>query len=182
MSEIACICFSIRAVIGIHFSERPTSGSSTNDKFRAIHDLFGQKYLSLAGLTRNNFRNARCDHPSETLALMPSAPRRKRTARTDRLRHCAILLTGSYPAQSNSRASSSAVQGRKAGRELRLGDSGRRTAWRRSSLTDTSDTVLRGNPGNERNHRNSSQRSNLLVTRSNTGYYGISIGFTGTRR
>ena len=123
MSEIACICFSIRAVIGIHFSERPTSGSSTNDKFRAIHDLFGQKYLSLAGLTRNNLRNARCDHPSETLALMPSAPRRKRTARTDRLRHCAILLTGSYPAQSNSRASSSAVQGRKAGRELRLGDS-----------------------------------------------------------
>ena len=33
----------------------------------------------------------------------------------------------------------------------------------RSSLTDTSDTVLRGNPGNERNHRNSSRRSNPLV-------------------
>src|SRR4029077_14821380 len=29
--------------------------------------------------------------------------------------------------------------------------------------SDTGDTVLHGNPGNERNHRNSSQRSNLLV-------------------
>src|SRR5216683_8047075 len=50
----------------------------------------------------------------------------------------------------------------------------------RSSLTDTSDTVLRGNPGNERNHRNSSQTSNLLVTRTNTGYYRGSVGFTST--
>src|SRR6266498_4634441 len=78
------------------------------------------KYLSLAGLTRNNFCSARCDHPSLTFALMPSAPSRKRTARTERPRRCAILLTGSYPAQSNSRASSSALQGRGAGREMRL--------------------------------------------------------------
>jgi hypothetical protein len=35
-------------------------------------------------LIRNNFRNARCDHPSVTLALIPSAPRRKRTARSER--------------------------------------------------------------------------------------------------
>ena len=48
----------------------------------------------------------------------------------------------------------------------------------RSSVTDTSDTVLRGNPANERNYRNSSQRSNLLVTGSNTGYYRGSVGFT----
>ena len=87
---------------------------------RTLNMPLPMKCLSLAGLTRNNFRNARWDHPSETFALMPSAPRRKRTARTDRLRRCAILLTGSYPAQSNNRASSSAVQGREAGRELRL--------------------------------------------------------------
>src|SRR5258708_16590045 len=81
------------------------------------------KCLSLAGLTRSNFRNARCDQPSETLALMPSAPRRKRTARTERPRRCAILLTGSYPPQSNNRASPAAVQGREAGPELRLAGS-----------------------------------------------------------
>jgi len=84
--------------------------------------------------------------------------------------------------QSNSRASSSAVQGRKAGRELRLADSQGGRLLGGDPLTDTSDTVLRGNPGNERNPRNSSQRSNLLVTRSNTGYYRRSVGFTGTCR
>src|SRR6266542_2445787 len=64
---------------------------------------FATSALSLAGLTRNNFCSARCDQPSLTFALMPSAPRRKRTARTERPRRCAILFTGSYPAQSNSR-------------------------------------------------------------------------------
>jgi hypothetical protein len=70
------------------------------------------RYRSLAGLTRNNFRSARCDHPSLTFALMPSAPSRKRTARTDRPRRCAILDTGSYPAQFNKRSSSAEIQGR----------------------------------------------------------------------
>ena len=48
---------------------------------------------------------------------MPSAPRRKRTARADLPSRCAILPTGSYPAQFNKRSSSSAVQGRERGRE-----------------------------------------------------------------
>ncbi len=69
------------------------------------------RYLSLAGLTRNIFRNSRSDHPSVTLALIPSAPSRKRTARTDRPRRRAIFFTGSYPANLNNFSSSSAVHG-----------------------------------------------------------------------
>jgi folate-binding Fe-S cluster repair protein YgfZ len=53
------------------------------------------RYRSLARLTRSNFRNPRCDHPSLTRALIPSAPSRKRTARTERPRRSAILVTGS---------------------------------------------------------------------------------------
>src|SRR5215470_10183302 len=34
-------------------------------------------------LTRNSFRKARCDQPSVTFALIPRAPNRKRTARTE---------------------------------------------------------------------------------------------------
>jgi hypothetical protein len=41
-------------------------------------------YRRRVRLIRNNFRNARCDHPSVTLALIPSALRRKRTARSER--------------------------------------------------------------------------------------------------
>src|SRR5581483_288210 len=66
--------------------------------------------LSRVGLTRSNFRNARKDHPSVTLALMPSAHNRKRTARTERLRRWAILSTGSYPAQLKSFSSSVELQ------------------------------------------------------------------------
>src|SRR6266545_4260741 len=76
------------------------------------------KYLSLAGLTRNSFRSARCDQPSLTFALMPNAPSRKRTARTDRPRRSAIFETGSYPAQFNKWSSSAAVQGRERWREF----------------------------------------------------------------
>src|SRR5260370_16225611 len=54
-------------------------------------------------------------------------------------------------------------------------------AYAPNSLTDTSDTVLRGNPGNERNHRNSSQ-SESPCNRSNTRSYFRSVGFTGTCR
>jgi hypothetical protein len=48
-------------------------------------------------LILSNFRKARWDHPSLTLALIPSAPSRKRTARSERPRRSAILSTGSYP-------------------------------------------------------------------------------------
>jgi len=63
------------------------------------------------GLTCSIFRSARRDHPSVTLALMPRAPNRKRTARSDRSSRCAILLTGWYPANSTSLASSASVHG-----------------------------------------------------------------------
>jgi len=46
-------------------------------------------------LILSNFRNARWDQSSVTLALMPSAPSRKRTARSERFRRSAILSTGS---------------------------------------------------------------------------------------
>src|SRR6267154_2697349 len=52
------------------------------------------RYRSLARLTRRSFRKPRCDHPSLTLALMPSAPSLKRTARTERPRRWAIFVTG----------------------------------------------------------------------------------------
>src|ERR1035438_9062866 len=42
------------------------------------------RYRSLAELIRNIFRSPRNDHPSVTLALSPSAPSRKRTARSVR--------------------------------------------------------------------------------------------------
>ena len=67
---------------------------------------------SLAGLTRSNFCKARNDQPSLTLALMPRAHSRNRTARPERLSRWAILSTGSYPAQFNNLSSSSSVQGR----------------------------------------------------------------------
>ena len=44
------------------------------------------KYLSLEGRTRNILHSARSDHASVTLALIPSAAIRKRTARTERSR------------------------------------------------------------------------------------------------
>jgi hypothetical protein len=47
-------------------------------------------------------------------------------------------------------------------------------------LTDTSDTVLRGNAAAKENYRNSSLRLNVLVTRTNRGYYRGSVGFTVT--
>src|SRR5271166_3095832 len=78
---------------------------------RTLSIAFPMRYLSRAGLTRNNFRKARSDHPSVTLALIPSAPSRKRTARTDRRRRRAIFFTGSYPASLNNLSSSSSVQG-----------------------------------------------------------------------
>ena len=51
---------------------------------RTLSIPFPMRYLSRAGLTRNNFRKARSDQPSVTLALIPSAPSRKRTARSER--------------------------------------------------------------------------------------------------
>ena len=53
---------------------------------RTLSMPFPIRYLSRAGLTCNIFRNARSDHPSVTLALIPSAPSRKRTARAERPR------------------------------------------------------------------------------------------------
>ena len=53
---------------------------------RTLSMPFPMRYLSRAGLTRNNFRKARSDQPSVTLALIPSAPSRKRTARSERPR------------------------------------------------------------------------------------------------
>ena len=49
------------------------------------------RYLSLAGLACNISRRPRSDHPSVTLALIPSAPSRKRTARSERPSRCAIF-------------------------------------------------------------------------------------------
>ncbi len=147
MSEIACICFSIRAVIGIHFSQCPLRPPVRNSCAHA------QRSQAEADSTNRSIEALR-----DLIDRLVSGP----------VQQSCILFRGP------------GTKGRP--RTAARGFAGRRTAWRRSSLTDTSDTVLRGNPGNERNHRNSSQRSNLLVTGSNTGYYGISIGFTGTCR
>jgi hypothetical protein len=46
----------------------------------------------------------------------------------------------------------------------------------RTRPTDTTDTVLRGNPANKGNYRNCSRRSDSLVTSTNAGYYDGSVG------
>ena len=49
-------------------------------------------------------------------------------------------------------------------------------------FTDTTDTVLHESGANWRDYRDSSLRSNSLVTRTNAGYYREAVGFTVTCR
>ena len=53
---------------------------------RTLRIPFPIRHLSLAGLTRNSFCKARNDHPSVTLALIPSVRSRRRTAFSERRR------------------------------------------------------------------------------------------------
>ena len=78
---------------------------------RTLNMPLATRCRSLVRLTRSIACRVRSDHPSVTLALIPSALIRKRTALIERPRRWAIFLTGSYPAQFNSRSSSAGVQG-----------------------------------------------------------------------
>ena len=78
---------------------------------RTLNMPLATRRRSLVRLTRSIACRVRRDHPSVTLALIPSALIRKRTALIERPRRWAIFLTGSYPAQFNSRSSSAGVQG-----------------------------------------------------------------------
>jgi hypothetical protein len=77
--------------VAIQISDLPGAPLFLISKHLFLHDSAlaagtVSDYLSRAGLTCNIFRNARSDHPSVTLALIPSAPSRKRTARAERSR------------------------------------------------------------------------------------------------
>jgi hypothetical protein len=76
---------------------------------RTLSRPFAMRYLSREVRMRSIFRSALGDQPSVTLALIPSAPSRNRTARTERPSRCAILQTGSYPARFNNLSSSAGV-------------------------------------------------------------------------
>src|SRR5271157_436984 len=66
------------------FSQNAVSEVADMRASRTLSRPVPMRYLSRAGLTRNNVRKARSDQPSVTLALIPSAPSRKRTALTER--------------------------------------------------------------------------------------------------
>src|SRR5271157_2017377 len=83
---------------------------------RTLNTPLPMSRRTLECLTRSVAISVRSDHPSVTLALMPRAAIRKRTARIERPMRWAILLTGSYPARFNNLSSSTGVHGLEAGR------------------------------------------------------------------
>src|SRR5271157_1704757 len=70
---------------------------------------------SLGRLTRRVACRVLSDHPSVTFPLIPSAPSRQRTARSERPSRRAIFFTGSYPAKFNNLASCAGVHSMKGG-------------------------------------------------------------------
>src|SRR5664279_1358814 len=136
---------------------------------RTFNRPLPMKYLSREGRTRNIFHSARSDHASVTLALIPSAAIRKRTARTERSRRWAILLTGSYPARFNNLSPSAGVHGLQAGRRAAAAssDAVALAGWRSSRaarLAALRNSLMRCQQS-PRVHSGTSSRTRLIASR-----------------